>query len=191
MFKTIEVGAWYRIRDEGKSVIGQVLERHGNSYKYRYADEKGKVRTGKVTRSAIVGRVGDHLIPDLEAAVSPANRRKTTEPKTRIRLGDWHQFEQEGSTAAGVVYRIDGDNCTMFFLQQGIPTFVTVPQKKLGLVEKRLTTAFREEMAKNPKYLEEWLSTATKPSRSAPPESPQTTTRKRKPSKDQRRLFPE
>ena len=38
-------------------------ERHGNSYAFRYADEKGKIRTGKATRSDIKGRLGDHLIP--------------------------------------------------------------------------------------------------------------------------------
>jgi len=48
VFKTIELGAWYRIRWEGKSVFGQVLQRHRNSYTFRYADAKGKVRTGKV-----------------------------------------------------------------------------------------------------------------------------------------------
>lgn len=200
MFKTIEVGAWYRIRGEGRSVIGKVLERHGNSYNYRYAGEKGRVRTGKVTRSAIMGRVGDHLIPDLEAAITPPKRRKTREPKAKIRLGDWHRFEYEGGTVAGVVYCIDDDNCTMFFLYQSVPTFVTVSHKKLGPIEEKLTTAFREQMAKNPKYLEEWVSTAGRVNKPAPLEStkktapsrnPSTTSRKRKSSKGQRRLFPE
>jgi len=72
VFKAVELGAWYRIRWEGKSVFGQVLERHRNSYTFRYADEKGKVRTGNVGRSEIAGRLGDHLIPDLESATTPA-----------------------------------------------------------------------------------------------------------------------
>lgn len=85
VFKTIEVGAGYRIRGEGKSVFGKVLERHWNSYTFQYADEKGKVRTGKVSRSAICGRLGAHLIPDLESAITPAKRRRTAEPKAKTR----------------------------------------------------------------------------------------------------------
>ena len=85
MFKTVEIGAWYRIRWEGKSVFGQVLERHGNSYSFRYADEKGKIRTGKASRSDIKGRLGDHLIPDLESLVAPAKRRRTAGPKAKTR----------------------------------------------------------------------------------------------------------
>jgi hypothetical protein len=63
VFNTIEIGAWYRIHWEGKSVFGQALERHGNSYAFRYGDEKGKGRTGNASRSDIKGRLGDHLIP--------------------------------------------------------------------------------------------------------------------------------
>ena len=81
VFKIIELGAWYRIRWGGTSVFGQVLERHRSSYLFRYADEKGKVRTGNVSRSEITGRLGDHLIPDLESATTPA---KPTEPKAKI-----------------------------------------------------------------------------------------------------------
>jgi hypothetical protein len=85
VFKTIEVGVWYRIRWEGKSIFGRVLEHHGNSYMFRYADEKGKVRTGKVSRSDIVGRLGDHLIPELESTITPAKRRRATESKAKTR----------------------------------------------------------------------------------------------------------
>jgi hypothetical protein len=81
VFKTIELGAWYRIRWEGKSVFGKALERHRNSYTFRYADEKGKARTAKVSRSDIFGRLGEHLIPELESAIAPAKRRRTTQPK--------------------------------------------------------------------------------------------------------------
>jgi hypothetical protein len=81
VFKIIELGAWYRIRWGGTSVFGQVLERHRSSYLFRYADEKGKVRTGNVSRSEITGRLGDHLIPDLESAGTP---EKPTEPKAKI-----------------------------------------------------------------------------------------------------------
>ena len=83
MFKTVELGAWYRVRWDGKSVFGQVLERHRNSYTFRYADEKGKVRTGNVGRSEIMGRLGDHLIADHESAVTPAKRRRITAPKAK------------------------------------------------------------------------------------------------------------
>jgi hypothetical protein len=83
MFKTIEIGAWYRIRWEGRSVFGKVLERHRNSCTFRYVDKKGKARTAKVSRSDIFGRLGDHLIADLEAAIAPAKRRKTTKPKAK------------------------------------------------------------------------------------------------------------
>jgi hypothetical protein len=206
VFKTIEIGAWYRIHREGKSVFGQVLERHGHSYAFRYADGKGKGRTGKASRSDIMGRVGDHLIPDLESAFAPAKRRRTAEPKAKIRNavspGDWHRFRYEGSTVPGVVYRVEGDDYVMFFLHEGVPTFVALPVGKLGTREESLTAAFREEIARNPEYLEEWVAAARRPGRSARP-SPEpakrmprprkasTARKKGKPSKGQRLLFPE
>jgi len=111
VFKTIELGAWYRIHWEGKSVFGQVLERHRSSYTFRYADAKGKVRTGNASRSEITGRLGDHLIPDLESAITPAKGRKTSKPKAKpISPGDWHCFQYEGNNVPGVVCRIEGDS---------------------------------------------------------------------------------
>jgi hypothetical protein len=208
VFKTVELGAWYRIRWEGKSVFAKVLERQRNSYTFRYADEKGKVRTGKVSRSDIRGRLGDHLIPDLESAIIPTKRRKTTEPKAKARNainpGDWHRFQYEGRTVPGVVYRIEGNEYRMFFLCGGVPAFVTLPRKKIGPREEGLTAVFREEMAKNPEYLEEWVSTADRLGKSTKdPPAPEPTTKmprprkaptgrkKAKPSKGQRLLFPE
>ena len=82
MFKTIELGAWYRIRWAGKNVFGKALERHRNSYTFRFADEKGKAHTAQVNRSDIFGRLGDHLIPELESAIA-APRRRTSEPKAK------------------------------------------------------------------------------------------------------------
>jgi len=69
VFKTIELGAWYRIRWEGKSVFGQVLQRHRNSYTFRYADAKGKVRTGKVNAkggnaNAVSVHNGENILSD-------------------------------------------------------------------------------------------------------------------------------
>ena len=206
MFKTVEIGAWYRIHWDGKSVFGQVLERHGNSYSFRYADEKGRIRTGKASPSDIMGRVGDHLIPDLESAFAPAKRRRTAGPKAKPRNvvspGDWHRFQYEGSTVPGVVYRVEGDDCVMFFLYKGVPTFVTLPVGKLGTREESLTAAFREQTARNPEYLEEWVAAAGRSGRPAPP-SPEpakrmprprkasTAGKKRKSSKGQKLLFPE
>jgi hypothetical protein len=208
VFKTIELGAWYRIRWEGKSVFGKVLERHRNSYTFRYTDEKGKVRTGKVSRSDVAGRLGDHLIPDLESAITPPKRRRTVEPKAKTRNaispGDWHHFQYEGRTVPGVVYRIEGDDYTMFFLYRGIPTFLTLPCRKIGPREEHLTAVFRGEMARNPKHLEEWVSTvgrlgkstqeqpAPEPSKKMPrPRKASTARKKGKPSNGQRQLFPE
>jgi hypothetical protein len=206
VFKTIEIGAWYCIRQEGKSVFGKVLERHGHSYTFRYADGKGKGRTGKASRSDIVGRVGDHLIPDLESAFAPAKCRRTAQPRAKsrnaVRPGDWHRFQYEGSTVPGVVYRVEGDDYVMFFLHGGVPTFVTLPVGKLGAREESLTAAFREEIARDPEYLEVWVAAARRPGRPAPP-SPEPTRRiprprkastarkKGKSSKGQRLLFPE
>ena len=171
---------------EGKSVFGQVLERHGNSYSFRYADEKGKIRTGKARRSDIKGRLGDHLIPDLESLVAPAKRRRTAGPKAKTRNvvspGDWHRFQYEGSTVPGVVYRVEGDDYVMFFLYKGVPTFVTLPVGKLGTREESLTAAFREQTARNPEYLEEWVAAAGRPGRPAPP-SPEPARRMPRPAR--------
>ena len=206
MFKTVEICAWYRIHWEGKSVFGQVLERHGNSYVFRYADEKGRIRPGKASRSDIKGRLGDCLIPDLESATAPAKRRRTAGPKAKPRNvvspGDWHRFRYQGSTVPGVVYRVEGDDYVMFFLHGGVPTFVTLPVGKLGAREESLTAAFREQTARNPEYLEEWVAAAGRlgkpalpspePARRMPrPRKASTARKKRKPSKGQRLLFPE
>jgi hypothetical protein len=90
----------------------------------------------------------------------------------------------------------------MFFLHGGAPTFVTLPVGKLGTREESLTAAFREQTARNPGYLEEWVSRAGRPGKPAPP-SPEpakrmprprkasTAGKKGKPSKGQRLLFPE
>ena len=125
-------------------------------------------------------------------------------PKTRnvVSPGDWHRFRYEGSTVPGVVYRVEGDDCTIFFLHEDVPTFVTLPVGKLGTREENLTAAFREQTARNPKYLEEWVSTAGrlgKPAQRSPeparrmprPRKASTARKKGKPSKGQRLLFPE
>ena len=90
----------------------------------------------------------------------------------------------------------------MFFLYKGVPTFVTLPVGKLGAQEENLTAAFREQTARNPEYLEEWVAAAGRPGRPARP-SPESvrrmprprkasTARKRgKPAKGQGLLFPE
>ena len=89
----------------------------------------------------------------------------------------------------------------MFFLYGGVPLFVTLPRKKLGTQAESLTAVFREEMAKNPKYLEEWVSTANRLGKPAQehPETPKkmprprkvsTARKKARPSKGQKLLFP-
>ena len=202
VFKTIELGAWYRIRCKGKSLFGKVLERHGTSYTFRYADEKGKVRSGKVNRSDIMGRPGDHIISDLESAIAPAKRRRTKPKFEAISPGDWHRFQYEGNAVIGVIYRIEGDNYRVFLIYKGVPTFTTLRRQDIGPREEHLTAVFREEMAKNPRYLEEWVSTAGRLGKSTQ-ERPEPTKsmprsrkasaarRKRKPSKGQRLLFPD
>jgi hypothetical protein len=83
MFKTIEIGAWYRIHLAGKNVFAKALDRHRGSYTFRYADQKGKARTAKVGRSDIFGRLGEHLIAGLESAISPVKHGRMPEPKTK------------------------------------------------------------------------------------------------------------
>ena len=78
---------------------------------------------------------------------------------------------------------------------------MTLPVGKLGTREENLTAAFREQTARNPKYLEEWVSTAGrlgKPAQRSPeparrmprPRKASTARKKGKPSKGQRLLFP-
>ena len=139
MFKTIELGAWYRIRMEGRSVFGQILEQHGRSYTVRYISEEGKTSEAKVTRSSIMGRLGEAFVESLtrDAGVASDSEIPMDSPPPIV-PGDWHRFEYQGETAAGVVYRAEEDRYTIFFLDNGERRFVVLDRGQVGPREERL-----------------------------------------------------
>ncbi len=195
MFRGVEVGVWYRIQVEGRSIFAKILERGRKVCTIRYLDDDGHVVTAEVSRSDVRGRLGDHYVSSLEAAIADSESQEKTRSSlgAGIRPGDWHRFEHDREIFAGVVYRIEGDQYTLFFLYDGIPTFTTLPFSCIGPQEERLTERFRREMARNPNHLEEWISKAGK--FSAPPAKAATpTVVGRQPGRQspgaQKRLFP-
>jgi hypothetical protein len=195
MFRTVEVGAWYRIRLEGRNVFAKILERRGRRYRFQYLLDDGGVANGEASRSEICGRLGDQFVSSIESSMAAAQAPPVdpSTPDTAITPGEWRRFEHEGSTVAGVVYGSDGDQYMLFILHKGIPTFVTLPHSRIGPREERLTRKFQAEMAKNPNYLQEWVSQAGRaPEPPAKAREPAADNRKAgwQPSQTQKRLFP-
>jgi hypothetical protein len=162
MFRGVQVGAWYRISVEGRNVFGKALERRRKFCTFQYVKDDGEIVTGEVSRSDVRGRLGDHIVAPLESAIAAAQSPQAapSTPEAAIAPGDWHRFEYEGDIVAGVVYRSEGDQYTLFVLHNGIPTFVTMPLASIGPQEERLTGLFRREIARNPNHLDEWVSQA-------------------------------
>jgi hypothetical protein len=144
MFKSYEPGARCRIRYEGRSIEGEITERRGIWYRFRYRDGRGVERTGKVSSSQIVGRV------------FPAPRGERS-----ITRGEWYRFEHEGKELTGVVYGIQDERYTLFYLTGNTAKAVVLSHDEIGTKEEGMTAVFQEEMARNPHYLEQWVATLT------------------------------
>lgn len=62
---------------------------------------------------------------------------------------------------AGVVYRIEGNRYTLFYLSGNTAKAIVLSRDQLGAKQEGMTMAFRKEMAGNPNYLEKWVATLT------------------------------